>query len=183
MSENYEQLLRDSFDHWEYLYHHGGSDPFWADGTNLNLTRNRIVVCKRDIEEHMQLEDYPDIYYRETPPEVPLDYMARADEIRKSAKKSLEIYEQNQDLLYLRSMLLNLDPTDKFTSSVRNVIGYADGLRRAIMVDDLVVMRRHEVAERYTPSFAETADKVRALKPGDKKGQQNIFDVMLGGAQ
>ena len=42
------------------------------------------------IAETMPPERYPEIYHRETPPEVDRDYMARADEILINTKVSLE---------------------------------------------------------------------------------------------
>ena len=29
--------LESEYEHWEHLYKYGGSDPFYADGVNLNL--------------------------------------------------------------------------------------------------------------------------------------------------
>ena len=31
--------LESAYERWNLLYTQGGSDPFWADGFNLNLTR------------------------------------------------------------------------------------------------------------------------------------------------
>ena len=42
MAKLKEELERE-FRHWDDLYHHGGYDPFYADGMNLNLTRNHII--------------------------------------------------------------------------------------------------------------------------------------------
>ena len=95
--EDYAAELQKSFDHWEYLSVHGGSDPFWSDGVNMNLVRNHIFYYKSKIEETMTPEQYPAIYHREPPPEVDRDYMARADEIRANAKISLEAYKSNPD--------------------------------------------------------------------------------------
>jgi len=43
---------------------------------NLWLLRNQIGNYKRLIEEYLEPSEYPDIYYRELPPEMPMDYMA-----------------------------------------------------------------------------------------------------------
>ena len=82
----YTAGLERSFKEWEHLYNYGGQDPFWADGMNLNLVRNHILSYKRQIEEYIKDENdgqaslfsntYPDIYFKETPPEVDNDYMA-----------------------------------------------------------------------------------------------------------
>ena len=71
--------LKREFDHWTYLYENGGSDPFFADGMNLNLTRNHIISFKMQMDDILKEDNdelslfpvnYPDIYYKETPQEV-----------------------------------------------------------------------------------------------------------------
>ena len=78
--ENLAEELAKSFERWEYLKEHGGSDPSYADGTNMNLVRNHIMYYKnRMVEEYgRDYEKYPEIFYREVPPKVNEDYMARA---------------------------------------------------------------------------------------------------------
>jgi hypothetical protein len=50
-----DEELRAEYDHWNYLYTHGGQDPFWADGCNMNLTRDHIANIKMQMEEAGQL--------------------------------------------------------------------------------------------------------------------------------
>jgi hypothetical protein len=64
---DYAAELQKSFDRWEHLNIYGGNDPCWSDGVNMNLVRNHIIIGKRRIEESMPKEQYPQIYYRETP--------------------------------------------------------------------------------------------------------------------
>lgn len=97
--EQAERNLTDSFERWEHLYTYGGSDPLWEDGCNLNLLRNHIIYNKKKLEE---LEYFPEIYYRQTPPEVDDRYMARVDEIREHAKKSLAKYTADKNFQYLQ---------------------------------------------------------------------------------
>ncbi|MGF7145322.1 hypothetical protein HNQ56_003763 [Anaerotaenia torta] len=52
-----EEQLQERYDHWNYLYSHGGSDPFWSDGCNMLLVRNHIISIKRQMEEAGQLTD------------------------------------------------------------------------------------------------------------------------------
>ena len=99
--KDYTAEIQKSFDRWDHLNVHGGSDPTWTDGVNMNLVRNHILYGKREIEENMTPLLYPEIYYRDTPPEVDRDYMARADEIRVNAKRSLEAYKVDPDYQYL----------------------------------------------------------------------------------
>ena len=70
--------IRKEIDHWEDINQYGCSDPFYADGTNMNLIRNHIIYSKRQIAEIC--EDHgisiPDEMYLPTPPEVSDYYMA-----------------------------------------------------------------------------------------------------------
>ena len=45
--------------------------------------------------------EFPEIYFRKTPDEVPNDYMARADEIRCRAREQLALYEQDSNFQYI----------------------------------------------------------------------------------
>lgn len=64
--------------HWEYINQNGCNDPFWADGCNMNLTRNHIIYGKRRIEEICEEHGIPipEEMYLPTPPEVDNYYMA-----------------------------------------------------------------------------------------------------------
>lgn len=99
--EDYAAKLRESFAHWQHLYEHGGNDPGWPDGVNLNLVHNHIIYYKRQIEETMKPGAYPDIYYWATPPKVDNNYMARPDEIRERARESLVRYLTDKDYQFL----------------------------------------------------------------------------------
>ena len=113
----------------------------------------------------MPPEIYPEIYHRELPPEVPCDYMARADEIREHAFAALEIYQQDQAYRFLLTWEGRLDKKQEKETHLSTVLGYVRGLEVAITKDDLIAMRRHEHPERYADSFSGCADKIRALPP------------------
>lgn len=178
------QSLEDSFNRWEHLKQHGGSDPNWEDGCNMNLVRNHISYHKREIQELCEKEklELPEIYYRETPPEVDNKYMARADEIRKNAKIALEKYKANSDYEYLLNAVSKLNKNQIEQTCIDNVIGYCTGLEMYIEKDDLVSMRRHESYERYLKSFSECRKRVEdilkePLKEESPKAQQMcLFD-------
>ena len=56
----------------------------------------------RMVEEYgADYEKYPEIFYRELPPEVKDSYMARAGEIRDGAAQALEYYVSDPNFLYL----------------------------------------------------------------------------------
>jgi len=173
-----EEKLKKEFERWNYLKQFGGSDPNWADGCGMNLTRNHIIYCKREMEEQNKLTD---TYYKETPPEVDNSYMARADEIRTNAKKSLEIYKSNSDYKYLLKAINQLNKVQIDETYISNVIGYVKGLEQFIKEDNLVSMRRHENSKIYIESFVRCRKKVEELitiKPMLDKQLQKQMSIM-----
>lgn len=167
-----------AYAHWQDLYEHGGRDPFWSDGCNLNLVRNHIFYYKRMIEEDFPLYMAHELYQRPLPPEVDQHYMARADEIRKRAQQSLQIYLADPDYKYLVRHRDSLSPKAQKETSIAAVLGYTEGLRMAIERDDLVSMRRHESPERYLDSFKQCANKVRLALEDEVP---NLFQLAVEG--
>ena len=47
----YERKIDESVARWNHLLKHGGSDPFWPDGTNMNLVRNHVIYYLHEIAE------------------------------------------------------------------------------------------------------------------------------------
>lgn len=83
-----EQLAADierEITHWKHLNKNGGNDPFWPDGTNMNLTRNHVIYDKRQIKELCDEHDLelPAAFYLPTPPEVNDAYMANLQNTRR----------------------------------------------------------------------------------------------------
>jgi hypothetical protein len=70
---------------WDKVFQHGCNDPFWADGSNLNLIRNHIVYYRevlyqrRQAKENVQLSLFGDGIEigdsRPLPPKVPETFM------------------------------------------------------------------------------------------------------------
>ncbi len=48
-TEALKAKLKADIERWHYLRENGCSDPFWPDGTNLNLVRNHIIFDLREI--------------------------------------------------------------------------------------------------------------------------------------
>lgn len=159
--ENPLEELEKAYAQWESLYKQGGSDPFYADGVNLNLVRNHILYFKRQIEETQPLYMNSEAYQREPPPQVEDGYMARAKEIRDNAKTTLTAYKTDPYYQYLLHHREELDDAGLKKTSIRPVLNYAQALETAIREDDLVTMRRHERANHYLDSFRACAEKVR----------------------
>ncbi len=154
--------LEKEYARWDEVFTKGGSDPFWSDGVNLELIRNRILYYKEQLaKQENSLFGLPDIYYRETPPEVDSDYMARPDEIRENARKALEIIDADENLKFVRGQAPSLSETQYKQFCIAAVINYAENLRRAIAADDLVIMRRYEHPDSYLESFESAAMRIR----------------------
>jgi len=173
-TDDYEASLKKSFSQWDNLYKYGGQDPFWSDGCNLNLIRSHILNYKRLITETMTPERYPEIYYRQTPPEVDRNYMARASDIRINAKASLDCFKSNPDYQYLCRQANSLRPKDERLYNIRLPVNIVKGLEKAIADNDLVTMRRYENPERDLESFASAAHYLRDLPPENR--QLSLFD-------
>jgi hypothetical protein len=176
--EDYAAALQQDHDRWEEIYTRGGSDPFSSDGVNLWLVRNHIMNDRRKIEETMQPDDYPDIYFKEIPPEVDKGYMARADEIRAAAKQSLSVYKADSAYQYIRRHRNDFSSKTQKKLYSDNVLNYVTGLECAIAEDDLITMRRHERPDSYLKSFEECVCKMRAMPPEDV--QVTMFGLASG---
>lgn len=169
--------LAADFDRWDHIHEYGANDPFWPDGENINLVRNHIIYDKRRIEEMIKNEEqeltlfpssYPEIYYRDTPPKMPNDFMARADEIRTHAREQMALYEQNPDFCYVRDHYAQAFPNGdtKATRAAGIYMGQFSYVKRypvCIAKDDLVTMRSqfYPSYEKMAQHFAETAALLR----------------------
>jgi hypothetical protein len=171
--EDYAAELQKCHGRWTYIYEHGCSDPSWPDGCNLNLVHNHCLYYRRLIEENYAPEDYPEIYFKEVPPEVDQNYMVRQDEIRTAAARALAIYKTDPNYKYIRSHRDDFSPKTLKKLSVDNILNYAAGLERAIAADDLVTMRRHERPDGYLKSFTSCVRKMRETPP--EEVQMNLF--------
>ena len=61
---------------WEFIYKYGCSDPFWPDGSNLNLIRNHCIFYKQEMERICKEHSLPLPETLPLPDEVSEDYMA-----------------------------------------------------------------------------------------------------------
>lgn len=192
--DNLAEELAKSFGRWEYLREHGGSDPFYADGVNMNLVRGHILYYKQQMvgKYGTDYEKYPEVFYREVPPEVNPDYMARAREIKDGAAQALESYISDPNFRYLLANKGMLTEKEARQASLHSVLGYVSGLAKAIKDGDLLTMRRHVGRpEGYLESFARCATRVMKIIDGRKKepgqaqgdGQLSLFQLGMGTRQ
>lgn len=167
------EKLEDRFVKWEKLHDDGCSDPIWSDGVNMRLVRNHIINTKRQIEELCTKEgqDLPEIYHKETPPEVDRLYMARKDEIKETAIIALEAYEKDQNFSLLEELYPRIQ--DKRKKEIAgNILGYKLSLKQAIKENNYITMRRHRNPEWYTMAPKEFLANIEGK---DFEGQISIW--------
>ncbi len=161
-----ERELKQEYDRWEYLKEFGGSDPFWDDAANMNLVRTHILNRKKEIAEKYKTDykKYPELFFREVPPEVQAGYMACSAQIREQAAEALDIYLSDENFQFLLFHKDRLTKKEAEKISLFNVLGYASGLAAALKQDDLVAMRRHAGRPKsYQESFAGCAKKMKEI--------------------
>ena len=159
---DYASVLESSYAEWDNLFTEGGSDPFYTDGVNLELVRNHIIYYKEQLaKQENSLIGLPDAYYRELPPKIDPNYMARPNEIRENARKAMERIDADENLKFVREQSASLSEKQLKQFCIPTIINYAENLRRAIAEDDLVIMRRYENPERFLESFESAAMKIR----------------------
>lgn len=170
------ELTRE-FEEWERLREYGGSDPSYADGSNMDLVRNHIIYYKNKMMEEYgsDYEKYPEIFYRELPPEIDLNYMARAGEIRDGAVQSLERYLADPNFRYLFANQDMLTEKESNKISLYGVLGEVSGLARAIKSGDLITMRRHaRRPDIHQESFAKCAGQMQEIINNKKKDPEQM---------
>jgi len=178
----YAQRIKLEINYWNQLYQFGGSDPFWPDGTGLNLTRNHIIAYKMDIQK--LCEEYalpvPPEADCPIPQEVEDSYMAQADLIRTKAEETLQAYLNDSSYKSLMKLQYILSPAQAQDCSINRMLGYVKWLQQAISHDDLVTMRRHLDPERYLQTFKECLEATKKIKetPVPPGTQLSLFDCM-----
>lgn len=159
---DYAAALENDYARWYELFTKGGFDPSWADGSNLNLVRNHILYDKEQLaKQENSLLGLPEVYYRETPPEVDPGYMARPNEIRENARKAMEIIDADENVKFVCEQSASLTEKQLKQWCIPAIINYAENLRRAIAADDLITMRRYEHSDGYLESLESAAIKIR----------------------
>lgn len=179
-NDELERLLashEERYSRWHHYREHGGYDPAWSDGSNMNLIRNHIISFKRQIKELCEKNgvELPDVYSRELPPEVDRDFMANTELIDENARKSLGILESHPAYLELLTFSPQLTPKQKEKICFTAVIGYVSRLRSAIEKRDYVQMRCYSRHENYARSFVSCLEKAKAMEP--EQYQLSLFDI------
>ena len=84
--EEFGVEIRENMERYEELRQYGGTDPFWPDGVNMNLCRNHIIYLRKQIEQELKPEYYPEEYYMVLPKEADPEYQAtyKRDNLKKA---------------------------------------------------------------------------------------------------
>ena len=171
-----ETALKERFERWDNIYKNGANDPFWQDGVNLKFVRQHIIHYKSEMEKQIKDGNFPEIYFRETPPEIENSYMARPDEIRRNALKSLETLKENKTLEYIKRKAVTMEKSFVDKTSARSLINSLTNLSDAIEKDDLVVMRRYENVDNLLSEIDRCAKKLQEYVPPENS-QMTLFDM------
>ncbi len=118
----------------------------------------------------------PDCFYREIPPELPNNFMARSEEIRANASKAMAIIDADENLKFVREQSKNLTEKQLNKLYIPAILNYPENLRRAIAEDNLIAMRRYENPESYLKSFESAANKLRSPEVLQAAESQPIID-------
>lgn len=74
-----QQNIRDRFKRWDHLKKKGGQDPFWPDGSNMNLVRNHVFYYQGKLKElckEKKIRPCPIEAKMKPPPAVSNEYCA-----------------------------------------------------------------------------------------------------------
>lgn len=178
LKEELEKILTERYERWDDIFQFGTNDPSWADGVNLNLVRNHILYIKSQIEEQLDKQDYPDIYYKDVPPKVDYDYIVRPKEIKEKAQSFFDTLEQYPHLEDILSSRLYIDDNELTNLGISFSINRVIGLKEAIEKDDYVAMRNlSRESDTFLKSLEEAYHKIEEYKLKEER-QLSLFEMM-----
>lgn len=180
--EELSKLLSERYERWNHIKEHGSNDPNWADGSNMNLVRNHILYYKKQCEEFLKENDYPEEYYLETPSRIDMNYMAKEQEIREKAILTLSEYKRDKNYKYLISVVNSLSQKQKDNTNVNNLIKYVTFMEKSIVQYMLVDMRRQGRAAYLKEAFAKCRREIESMRAVEdqeaiKPKQISLFDM------
>ena len=165
LQKQYVECLEQAYERWDQIKEKGGNDLFYTDGHSLNLIR-RQIICLRDGLKRLcgkKTEQYPEVYFREIPPEIDAGFMASADEIRTAAQQSLIAYQSDANFDYLSDRTNLVSARDSMGFGMRMYLGIIPHLACAIKEDDLVAMRRLSRQGYYQQGVRRCADNIKKI--------------------
>lgn len=88
----------------------------------MNSVRRRIEWKQKEIIDSCTDGNIPDICKRDIPPEMPDDFMARADDIRAGAKIALDAFKKDENYRWLKEHENVLTPKESKKIYLESVI-------------------------------------------------------------
>lgn len=179
--ESLAASITETYERWNFYLNGGGSDPTWEDGGNMNLLRNHILYYRRQMEDICKDGNFPEIYYRELPPEMPMKYMAQPEKIREDARRALALYKANPTYQWCRENLSRIPEKELKKSTIPAIMGYVSGLEKFIEQDKLVDMRRHCNPNYYMESFDSCRKQMETILERVSRDEltDSIFDSLM----
>ena len=120
--------------------------------------------------------DFPNIYYKEIPPELDYNYMANSKAIRERAREQITLYEQDENFQYLISIKDTLYPNKQRTRELKHTnLPYYPLMqlayyKKSYEEDDLVSMRRdfHIDYEEKTEDWQRYIEEIKSFLAREK---------------
>lgn len=171
--------LMAKFLEWQTVKEEGDNSPVWTDGQALNHIRDSIIRLKREMES---LNYFPEVYYRETPDQMPQCYMVNADEIREKAKETLQICQEDENYQFIFSHGSELDEQQKSWICLDGTINSVLRMARMIRIGNLVEMKKYSELDKYLKSFKvcrkgleELLEELEDLKLSEKPKEPEVI--------
>lgn len=149
---------------WDHVLEHGCTDPCYEDGVILQRIRGRIIHLRRKMGLLYPRKKKPPIYYRGLPPVVSETYIARSEDIRANAQRTLWILSNNREFLYLTAYFSQI-PSDvqKKEKCIKSVIDQPKYLSAALEKDDLLMLRKFENPKSFLEDQKAAASRLRKI--------------------
>ena len=161
---NYKLELKKDYEHWQDVYENGCNDPSWADGFNLNLIRNHIIYYKVQLMETLAEDELPELYFKELPPKVDPDYIAKKEQILKNAKVYYNACIHAEGWNRLEDAFDFLDENDQEQKSMRFLVSRVTCLKKHIENEEYVAMRRYKDSTDMINKINKCAERLDELQ-------------------
>lgn len=204
--EKYTKDLEREFQQWDAYYNYGGQDPFHEDGVNLYLIRNHIIYYKRKIEEEINNNEgqlsfnekkYPDIYFKETPPEVSYTYMAVPNKILDTAISFVRKLENEPAYKFIMEHVDEVFPNRAETEVTKklnisfiptmHLTRYNELIESGKLVDirrtffntdyDKFVTKLEETAKKFEQFLALTPEEIEEMSSKKKRSNHKGYEM------
>lgn len=152
--------LAGRFLEWETVRETGSPSTIWTDGYALNYIRNFILSLKGELEKTGFL---PELYYRNTPPKMPEEFMLNADEISRAAEETQRTVLESGDYEYIVRSIGGLDERQKNDTGVFGIFHMIERMCEDIEHDRTVNLKKYSEVSRMLGMLSECRKNVEEL--------------------